>query len=92
MNKEELVAAISEKTNLTKKDTKDFVEAFMEVVGETVEKGEDIKLVGFGSFLVKERKARVGRNPRNPEEEINIPASKTVTFKIGKKLKDIVNI
>ena len=89
MNKGDLVSAMAEVTGMTKKDTAAAVDAFIEVVSETLEKGEDVALVGFGTFKVKERAARKGRNPQTGEE-IDIPASKTVAFKAGKTLKDIV--
>ena len=63
----------------------------MKVVEEALAKGDKVQLVGFGTFEVRERKAREGRNPRNPEEVIQIPASKAPVFKAGKALKEIVN-
>lgn len=91
MNKAELVASIAEKSNLTKKDAEGALNAFMKTVEETLAKGEKVQLVGFGTFEVRERKAREGRNPRNPEEVIKIAASKAPVFKAGKALKEIVN-
>lgn len=91
MNKSELVASIAEKSNLTKKDAEGALNAFMKTVEETLEKGEKVQLVGFGTFEVRDRKAREGRNPRNPEEVIKIPASKAPVFKAGKSLKETVN-
>jgi len=90
MNKSDLVAAIAEKTELTKKDAEKAVKAFIEVVTEELKKGEKVQLVGFGAFEVAERPERVGRNPQT-KEEIKIPASKAPKFKAGKALKDIVN-
>lgn len=89
MNKGDLVSAMAEVTGMTKKDTAVAVDAFIEVVSETLEKGEDVALVGFGTFKVKERAARKGRNPQSGEE-IDIPASNVVSFKVGKTLKDAV--
>lgn len=89
MNKGDLVSAMAEVTGMTKKDTTAAVDAFIEVVSETLEKGEDVALVGFGTFKVKERAARKGRNPQTGEE-IDIPASNVVSFKVGKTLKDAV--
>lgn len=89
MNKGDLVSAMAEVTGMTKKDTAAAVDAFIEVVSETLEKGEDVALVGFGTFKVKERAARKGRNPQSGEE-IDIPASNVVSFKVGKTLKDAV--
>lgn len=91
MNKAELVASIAEKSSLTKKDAEAALNAFMKTVEEALAGGEKVQLVGFGTFEVRERKAREGRNPRNPEEVINIPASKAPVFKAGKSLKEIVN-
>lgn len=91
MNKSELVAAISEKSGLTKKDSELALNAFMESVETVLQDGGKVQLVGFGTFDVRERKARTGRNPRNPEETIDIPASKAPVFKAGKALKEIVN-
>ena len=91
MNKAELVASIAEKSNLTKKDAEGALNAFMKTVEESLAKGEKVQLVGFGTFEVRERKAREGRNPRNPEEVIKIAASKAPVFKAGKALKEIVN-
>lgn len=89
MNKGDLVSAMAEVTGMTKKGTAAAVDAFIEVVSETLEKGEDVALVGFGTFKVKERAARKGRNPQTGEE-IDIPASNVVSFKVGKTLKDAV--
>jgi len=91
MNKAELVASIAEKSNLTKKDAEAGLNAFMKTVEEALAGGEKVQLVGFGTFEVRERKAREGRNPRNPEEVIKIPALKAPVFKAGKSLKEIVN-
>ncbi|SHI07387.1 HU family DNA-binding protein [Sporanaerobacter acetigenes] len=91
MNKSELVASMAEKGNLTKKDAESALNAFMKAVEEALSNGEKVQLVGFGTFEVRERKAREGRNPRNPEEIINIPASKAPVFKAGKALKESVN-
>ena len=90
MNKTELIAAIAEKTELSKKDAEKAVKAFTDVVSEELKKGEKIQLVGFGTFEVSERAARTGRNPQT-KEEIKIPASKAPKFKAGKALKDSLN-
>ncbi len=92
MNKAELVASIAEKSNLTKKDSEAALNALMRTIEETLATGEKVQLVGFGTFEVRDRKAREGRNPRNPEEVIQIPASKAPVFKAGKSLKEIVNV
>ncbi|MCI8933685.1 MAG: HU family DNA-binding protein [Clostridiaceae bacterium] len=89
MNKTELAAAIAEKVEIPKKDAEAVLNAMMEAVGEALKKGDKIQLIGFGSFEVKERAARVGRNPKTLEE-IKIPASKYPVFKAGKALKDQV--
>ena len=90
MNKAELVAAIAAKTGESKKSTEATVNAFVEVVSESLKGGDKVQLVGFGSFEVRKRAARKGRNPQT-KEEIKIPASKAPVFKAGKALKDLVN-
>lgn len=90
MNKQQLIEVLAGKTNTTKKEAGDFLNAFIETVGETLKDGDKIQLVGFGSFETKERAARVGRNPKNPQEEIQIPAKISPVFKAGKCLKDMV--
>lgn len=90
MNKTELVAAISEKTELTKKDSEKALKALIDVVAEELKKGEKVQLVGFGTFEVAERAAREGRNPQTGET-MKIAASKAPKFKAGKALKDMVN-
>ena len=90
MNKAELVAAIAEKTELSKKDAEKALKAFTDVVAEELKKGEKIQLVGFGTFEVAERPAREGRNPLTGKA-MKIPASKSPKFKAGKALKDTVN-
>ena len=90
MNKTELIAAIAVKTGETKKDAEATLNAFVNVVSETLAKGDKVQLVGFGSFEVRKRAARKGRNPQT-KEEIKIPASKAPVFKAGKALKDLVN-
>ena len=90
MNKSDLIAAIAAKTGDTKKSAEASVNAFVEVVTNALKKGDKVQLVGFGSFEVRKRAARKGRNPQT-KEEIKIPASKAPVFKAGKALKDIVN-
>ena len=90
MNKAELIAAIAAKTGETKKAAEETVNAFVDVVTEALKGGEKVQLVGFGSFEVRKRAARKGRNPQT-KEEIKIPASKAPVFKAGKALKDLVN-
>lgn len=89
MNKTELVAAIAEKADLSKKEAEAAVKAFIDSVAEELKKGEKVQLVGFGTFEVSERAARQGRNPQTGET-IEIAASKTPRFKAGKALKDLV--
>ena len=91
MNKTELVTRMAEKTGLTKKDAEALLGAFTSTVEETLVEGDKVQLVGFGTFEVRERAARKGRNPRNPQEEIDIPASKAPAFKAGKSLKEVIN-
>ena len=90
MNKSDLVAAIAAKTGDTKKGAEDSLNAFVSVVTDALAKGDKVQLVGFGSFEVRKRAARKGRNPQT-KEEIKIPASKAPVFKAGKALKDVVN-
>ena len=89
MNKAELVAAVAEKTALSKKDSEKAVNAAFEAITAALVAGEKVQLVGVGGFEVKERSARVGRNPMT-KEEIEIPASRVPAFKAGKALKDAV--
>ena len=89
MNKAELINAVAEKTSLSKKDSEAAVNAALEAITATLADGDKVQLVGFGSFEVKKREARVGRNPKT-KEEIQIPASKVPAFKAGKALKDAV--
>ncbi len=90
MNKSDLIAAIAAKTGDTKKNAEASLNAFVDVVTESLVKGDKVQLVGFGSFEVRKRAARKGRNPQT-KEEIKIPASKAPVFKAGKALKDLVN-
>ena len=91
MNKSELVASIAQSADLTKKDAENALNGFLSAVEGALAKGEKVQLVGFGTFEVRQRKAREGRNPRNPEEVIKIPASKAPVFRAGKALKESVN-
>ena len=89
MNKSELIDAIAQKGGLTKVDAGKALDATLEAIGEALKAGDTVTLVGFGSFSVKERAARTGRNPKTGEE-LQIPASKVPSFKAGKGLKDNV--
>ena len=91
MNKSELIAEVASKTALPKKDAEKAVNAFIDTVKEAVANKDKVQLIGFGTFEVRKRKARTGRNPRKPGEVIKIPASKAPVFKAGKALKDSVN-
>jgi DNA-binding protein HU-beta len=90
MTKTELIAAVAEKTGMTKKDSEKAVAAVLDAITEALAAGEKISLVGFGTFEVKSRSARKGINPRT-KEEITIAASKLPSFKAGKALKDAVS-
>jgi len=89
MNKTDLIASVAEISGFTKKDSEVAVNAFVAAIEQGLKKGEKIALVGFGTFDVKTRAARIGRNPRT-KEEIKIPASKLPSFKAGKALKDAI--
>ena len=89
MNKQELITSISEKSELTKKDSEKALKAFMESVEEALVKGEKVQLIGFGTFEVRQRVERKGRNPKTGEEII-IPANKVPHFKVGSGLKEKV--
>ncbi|XJS11585.1 HU family DNA-binding protein [Aerococcaceae bacterium WGS1372] len=88
-NKAELVERVAEKTNLTKKDVTATVEALFETIEEVLASGDKVQVIGFGTFEVRDRAARKGRNPQTGEE-IQIPASKVPGFKAGKALKEAV--
>ena len=89
MNKTELIAAVAEKTGLTKKDAERVINATFETITAGLAKGDKVAVSGFGNFEVKAREARVGRNPRT-KETIQIPATKLPAFKAAKALKDAV--
>ena len=89
MNKAELIATVAEVAGLSKKDSEKAVNATFDAITAALEAGEKVSLVGFGAFDVKERAARMGRNPRT-KEEVEIPASRVPVFKAGKALKDTV--
>ncbi len=89
MNKAELVAAVAEKAEFTKKDAEKAVVAVFDTISQALAGGEKVQLVGFGTFEVKKREERIGRNPQT-KEEIVIPACKVPGFKAGKTLKETV--
>ncbi|WP_296627275.1 HU family DNA-binding protein [uncultured Negativibacillus sp.] len=90
MTKAELINAVAQKTELSKKDSEKAVVAVIDAISEALAAGEKVALVGFGTFEVKERAAREGINPRT-KEKIEIPASKLPVFKAGKTLKEVVS-
>lgn len=91
MNKAELAAEIAARTNTTKKAAEEMLGAFIEVVSENISKGEKVTLVGFGSFMRRERKARETNNPQKKGEKIRVPAKKVPAFTPGKEFKDKVD-
>lgn len=86
MNKSEFIAAIAEEAGLTKADAKRAVDAFTEVITKSMKKGEEVRLLGFGTFSVSERAARMATNPQKPGQKIKVPAHKVVKFKPGASL------
>jgi len=89
MNKTELIAAVADKADISKADAGKAIDALFEVVGKALKKKDKVSLVGFGTFLVRERAARTGRNPKTGAA-LKIKASKTPSFKAGKALKDAI--
>lgn len=90
MNKTDLIAAVAQKSDLSKKDAEKALGAFVDVVIETLKAGDKVQMVGFGQFEVKHREARKGHNPLT-RAEIDIPASNAPSFKAGKAFKDALN-
>ena len=90
MNKADLVNLVAEKSGLTKKDAEKSISSVFEIISDALVQGDKVQLVGFGSFEVKARAPRMGRNPKT-KESIQIPASKAPVFKAGKSLKDAVS-
>ena len=91
MKKAELIDAVATKSELTKQDSKKAVDALFETISNTLAKEEKIQLIGFGTFEVRERSERTGRNPQTGEE-MTIPASKVPAFKPGKELKEAIKL
>ena len=89
MNKSELISAVAEKAALSKKDSEAAVSAVLDVIAGALAQGDEVRLVGFGTFEVKKREARMGLNPKT-KEPVPIPATKVPAFKPGKALKDVV--
>ena len=90
MNKTELITELAQKVNMTKKDAEKFLNAFFSTIEDALKSGDKVQLIGFGTFEVRERQARKGRNPQTGEE-ISIPAARVPAFKAGKALKDAVD-
>jgi DNA-binding protein HU-beta len=90
VNKVELVSAVSDKAGITKRDAEKAITALVETIEDALKTGEKVSLVGFGTFEVRDRKPRVGRNPQTGEE-IRIPASRVPSFKAGKSLKESIS-
>ena len=90
MNKTDLIAAVAEKSGIAKKDAERAVNATLDIITKQLREGGKVQLTGFGIFEVKDREARVGRNPHT-KESIEIPAARVPAFKASKALKDIVN-
>ena len=90
MNKNELIAAVADKTNLSKGDATTAVEGVFDAITGALKEGDEVRVVGFGTFVVTQRKAGKGRNPQTGQE-IDIPASKAPKFRAGKQLKEAVN-
>ncbi len=90
MNKAELIANVAGSAGISKKDAEKSINALIENITSALKKGDKVQLVGFGTFEVRARAARKGRNPQT-NKEITIPASKVPAFKVGKALKDAIN-
>jgi len=88
MKKYELINALVDKTKVNKKDVESVIDAFEEVTTKTIKGGDEVVLTGFGTFSARRRKGRIGVNPRNPSEQIDIPSVVVPKFKAGKNLKD----
>ncbi len=91
MNKTELIGAVAKKAELTKKDTEKVINSFIDVVQETLAEGDTVAILGFGTFLTRDRSARMGRNPQTGEP-IEIPAAKVPAFRPGKGLREAVKV
>lgn len=92
MNRDELVARVAEATRVEKKNIEQVLLAALEQIMQALRRNEEVALVGFGQFAVSTRRPRRGVNPRNPQEEIRIPAVKVVRFRPGKRLKEAVRL
>jgi len=92
MNKQELVDAIATKLNIGKSEAESTLHGFVEVITSALKNGQEVNISGFGSFVVSDRSARMGVNPQNPEQKIQIAATKVPKFRAGKNLKDAVRM
>jgi len=90
MTKQEFISEVARRSQLTSRDAGKAVEAFLDVVTDTLKRGGDITFTGFGKFTTQERAARTGVNPRNPSEKVEIPASRVPKFSAGSSLKSAV--
>ena len=90
MNKQELIEDLASKLTMSKPDAEKMLHAFVDVITETLKSGQEVNISGFGAFMVSARSARMGVNPQNPEQKIQIPATKVAKFRAGKNLKDAV--
>ena len=90
--KSDLVEHVASKAGLSKKQGEDVIEAVLEYITTTLKRGDELTLTGFGTFLAKDRKGRMGINPKNPTQKVVIPPSTVPRFKAGKALKDAVNV
>lgn len=90
MNKQELIDALAAKLTIGKTDAEKTLHAFVDVITETLKSGQEVNISGFGMFMVSARSARMGVNPQNPEQKIQIPATKVPKFRAGKNLKDAI--
>ncbi|MCF7935004.1 MAG: HU family DNA-binding protein [Synergistales bacterium] len=91
MTKNDLVSEVAKTANLNKKNASEAVDAVFQAMQDALAQGDKVQLVGFGTFEVRERAPRTGRNPQNPDKEIKIPAKKVPAFRAGKALKDAVD-
>jgi len=88
MNKAELVDVISQKVGISKRETEEAVDCLTDTITARIKNGEEVTITGFGAFSARTRKGRIGVNPRNPSEKINIPSVRVPKFKAGKNLKE----
>ncbi len=92
MNKQELIDALASKLGFNRVEAEKVLHGFVDVITDTLKKGQEVNISGFGSFVVSDRSARMGVNPQKPEEKIQIPATKVPKFRAGKNLKDAVRM